>query len=169
MAGRERDPVSAQFDAAAAKLLARAARRPGTWAGTYVRNPSPQWVIWGRRNGIRLLGPDNAPGGLARTRWCRGFVRSVYYLHKWHWYESGGYRPADRRNVPNHSTGIQFQVGTVRIGKGGAVLGRAVRIRFRTGGDDALEAVRKLPDSRRIYDDAGNPAGRWSSPAGRDW
>jgi hypothetical protein len=164
-----RDPVSVQFDAAAARLLRRADTRRGQWAGTYVRNPSPEWMLWGARNGVRLLGPDTQPGGLARTRWCRALTRSVYYLHKHYYYEGKGLDLGDRRVSPNGARSLQFQAGTVRLAPGGVVVGRAYRIRFLAGGEAALAAVGQLPDSQRIYDDAGNPAGRWADPALRDW
>jgi hypothetical protein len=167
--GYGRDPVSTQFDTAAAKLLRRAAANRGQWVGTYVKNPSPAWMAWGARNGVNLLGRDDAGGGQARTRWCRGFVRSVYYLHKWHFYAGKGLDLSDRRVSPSQGQALQFQVGTVRIDPRGLVVGRAVRIRLVAGGQAAMRAVEKLPDSKRIYDDDGNPAGRWADPAVRDW
>ncbi len=165
----QRDPVSVQFDAAAERLIRRASARKGQWAGTYLRNPSPEWMLWGARNRINLLGPDTQPGAMARTRWCRGFIRSVYYQHKWFYYAGKGLDTDDRRVSPNSSSAIQFQVGTVRIDPSGLVIGRAVRIRFLEGGSKAMAAVKKLPDERRIYDDYGRPADRWADPAMRDW
>src|SRR6185312_14939259 len=74
-----RDPVAVQFDVPAARLLGRAHDRAGQWAGTYVANPTAEWDAWARARGIRLLGPDTVPGGRARTRWCRAFIRSCYW------------------------------------------------------------------------------------------
>jgi hypothetical protein len=165
----QRDPVSVQFDAAAARLIRRADRNRGQWAGTYVANPSAEWMLWARRRGIRLLGPDTAGGGQARTRWCRGFVRSVYYLHKHYFYEGKGLDLTDRRASGFGPRSLQFQVGTVKLNPLGIVVGRAVRIRFVEGGSKAMRAVAELPVSQRIYDDDGNPGGRFSSPADRDW
>jgi len=165
----QRDPVSVQFDPAAAKLLRRAYAQDGGWAGTYVRNPGPAWVTWGARNGVNLLGKDNAGGGQARTRWCRAFIRSCYYQHEWYYYATRGLDLTDRRVTKNRSQALQFEVGTVRIDPRGLVIGRAVRIRLLKGGAQAMRAVDKLPDSKRIYDDEGNPAGRWADPAARDW
>jgi hypothetical protein len=165
-----RDPVSESFDAAAAKLLGRAHGRPRLWVGTYVANPDRAWERYARSAGMgRLLGPDPQPGGLARTRWVRGFVRSLYYLHKHYYYEGRGLDLGEKRNVPNTSRALEFEVGRVRLDRGGVIRGRAVRIRLREGGSEALAAVQELPDSARIFDDAGRPAGRWADPARRDW
>jgi hypothetical protein len=164
----QRDPVSVSFDAAAARLLRRAYERPGEWAGTYVRNPPPEWTAWAVRNGISLLGPDSAPGGQARTRWARAFIRSAYYQHRWHYYPGRGLDLSDRRASP-WGRPLQYQVGTVRLTPAGVVVGRAVRVRTRPGGAAAQRAAAGLPDSRRIYTAGGEPGGRFSSIAGRDW
>jgi hypothetical protein len=179
MAATRRDPVSEQFDGAAARLLRRAYEVPrGNWTGTYVRNPSAEWMLWGARNSISLLGPDNAPGGQARTRWCRAFIRSAFYLHRWYYYPTGEKpepgRPAgvlalaNRRNSP-WGRPLQYEVGTVRTLPGGIVVGRAVKLRTQQGGQAAQAAARRLPDSQRIYLQDGSPGGRFSSIAGRDW
>jgi hypothetical protein len=175
--GYQRDPVSEQFDAAAARLLNRAHARRGQWVGTYVKNPSPQWQAWARRRGMNLLGPDNAAtkSGVkrnARTRWCRAFVRSVYYLHKHYYYEGKGLDLGDKKIGGAEARGsraLQFEVGTVRINPEGLVVGRPVRIRLLPKGSQADKAVRKLPNSRRIVDDEGNAAGAWNDPTLRDW
>lgn len=170
MAALQRDPVSVQFDAAAARLLKRAAANHGGWVGTYVKNPSPAWMLWGARHGINLLGPDNAVGGRARTRWCRGFIRSVYYLHQWHWYQGRGLDLTDKRTVRNRYPSLQYQVGTVRINPDGVVVGRAVRIRFLVGDARAArEAARRQPASERIFTDSGAPGPKWADPSVRDW
>jgi hypothetical protein len=165
----QRDPVSVQFDAAAARLLRRAHANRGQWTGTYVKNPTREWMLWAGVRGINLLGPDNAPGGMARTRWCRAFIRAVYYNHKWHYYAGKGLDLADRRVAPYGGNALQYQVGTVRIDPTGRVIGRAVRIRVLAGGQAAQRAADKLPDSKRIYDDSGQPAGRHSDLTDRDW
>lgn len=165
-----RDPVSEQFDAAAARLIRRADAQPGKWTGTYLAPPSPAWLAWGRRHSINLLGPDTAGRGQARTRWCRAFIRSVYYLHRWHYWEGRGLDLSQRRDTPNHSCPVTFEVGGVRLGQGGRIMGRHVRIKMHRGGPEAArDAVRALPDSRRIFDDSGHPAGAWSDPGRRDW
>jgi hypothetical protein len=164
----QRDPVSVQFDAASARLLRRAYERKGEWAGTYVRNPSLEWTAWGLRNGINLLGPDNAPGGQARTRWARAFVRSAFYQHRHYYYPGRGLDLSDRRASP-WGRPLQYQVGTVRLTPAGLVVGRAVRVRTQSGGAAAQRAAAELPDSRRIYTAEGEPGGRFSSIAGRDW
>jgi hypothetical protein len=167
MRGVRRDPVSVQFDAASARLLRRAYERKGEWAGTYVKNPSVEWMAWGLRNGISLLGADNAPGGQARTRWCRAFVRSAFYQHRWYYYPGRGLVLSDRRSSP-WGRPLQYQVGTVRLTPGGIVVGRAVRVRTQSP-RGARRVVDELPDSRRIYTAAGEPGGRFSNVADRDW
>ena len=164
-----RDPVAVQFDPAAAKLLRRAYAQRGGWVGTYVKNPSPTWMVWGAQHGINLLGKDTAGGGQARTRWCRAFLRSVYYQHEWFYYQTRGLDLGDRRVTKYRGKALEYQVGTVRLDPRGLVVGRAVRIRLLSGGQAARRAVEKLPDSKRIYDDDGQAAGRWADPAARDW
>ena len=165
----QRDPVSEQFDQPAARLIRRAHATPGRWRGTYIANPGPAWVAWGAQNGIRLLGADTATAGMARTRWCRAFVRSVYYLYKNFYYEGRGLDMSDKRLTSNDSRAVQFQVGGVRIARGGVVVGRLVRIRMVPGGGQALHAVEQLPDDARIWEDDGHPGGRFAWPELRDW
>jgi hypothetical protein len=168
MRGVQRDPVSAQFDAASARLLRRAYEREGAWAGTYVPDPSPEWMAWGARNGISLLGPDSAPGGQARTRWARAFIRSAFYQHRWYYYPRRGLVLGERRTSP-WGRPLQYEVGTVRLTPAGVVVGRAVRVRTQPGGQAAADAAARLPESRRIYNEDGTPGARFSSVAGRDW
>jgi hypothetical protein len=165
-----RDPISEQFDPASARLLRRCYRNQGQWQGTYLRNPTAQWEIWGRRNGIRLLGPDTAGRGQARTRWARAFVRSAYYQHRWYYYETAGDLVlADRRAIPATSKALVFEVGTVRIARGGVILGRSVRLKVVQGGDAAIRAVGQLPESRRIYTPDGYGGGAHSDLRDHDW
>jgi hypothetical protein len=162
MPGVERDPISVQFDPAARALLRRAYANRGSWVGTYVRNPGPRWVAWGARNRVGLLARDQSPGGAAKTRWCRAFVRSVYYCHR---HGEGGVRWGDP---------LTYEVaGRVVIRPGGVIIGRHVRIRcfpLAAGADQAAaRAVAKLPESKRIYDSDGAPGGRHWTPADKDW
>jgi hypothetical protein len=162
MAGRyARDPISVQFDAAALKLLRRAHSSKGDWVGTYIKNPSPEWQLWAVRNGWgRLLGPDDAPGGEARTRWARAFIRSCYYTPQAYSYRDG-LNLADRRpNGIRPPYALDYQVGAVRLSQrpNVVVVGRAVRIRLLTGGAAAHRAAAKVPDSKRwIVDNAPGP------------
>lgn len=166
----ERDPISVQFDPAAARLLRRCYRNQGQWQGTYLRNPTDQWEAWARRNGIRLLGADNAGRGQARTRWARAFVRSAHYLHKWYYYETaGGLVLSDRRSVPTQSRALLFTVGTVRINQAGLIVGRSVRLKVVQGGRAAIDAVDQLPNSRRIFTPGGAEGGAHSDLRDRDW
>lgn len=158
-----RDPVSVAFDAGARRLLDRAYARPGVWQGTVLAGPRPGARLRLAAAGINPDAPDPAPGGAARTRWARGFVRAVYYQHRW-WSEGGGpgWRTA-RRRVARSSGALRFEVGRAT----GA--GRAVRIIILPGGAAAAKAVKRMPASRRIYTDSGAPGARWSDPADRDY
>jgi hypothetical protein len=167
VAGSKRDPVSEQFDDAAARLLRRAYAAPGAWAGTYVRNPGPAWLVWGARHRISLLGPDTAPGGAARTRWARAFVRSCYYLHKHHYRPGQGLVLTEAR-ASTWPAPLEYRVGRVKINTGGVVLGRLVQVRLAPAAG-AADAVAALPGSRRIYNEDGTPGGRFADPADRDW
>lgn len=145
----ERDPVSTHFDEAAAGLLLRAHRRRGLWTQTTLANPGAGWEKWARHHGRRLLGPDDARSGTARTAWARSFIRSLYYVHK----------------ETRSGVSLQFRVGTVRISRDGKVLGRVVQVRIVPGGDAAWDAVGRTP-ARKIYLDDGPAASR---PQDRWW
>ena len=132
----EADPVSELFDAGARRLLERAYARPGAWAGTRLANPAPRHVTYLAALGINPMGPDDKSGAgrlNARTRWARGFVRSLYYQHRWFSdAPGGGWRPA-RRLQPRRDLGLEVEVGRAMPGgrQAGTVLlaGRAVRVR----------------------------------------
>jgi hypothetical protein len=159
----ERDPVSVLWDGAAGQLLGRARRARGQWAGTRIADPSPrQRAALLASYGINPDGPDNASaqggrrGGLnARTRWARGFVRAVYYVND------------TRHGGPGLA--LEVEVGVHKPPLGVIPAGRAVRLRVRRGGSVAARAVARKPDSKRIFNGEGVPAGRFSDPALRDW
>lgn len=167
-----RDPVSELFDDPARRLLARAYAQPGTWVQTRLANPTPRHIAWAAGLGLNLLAGDNASTASgshydARSRWARGFVRAVYHQHRWHY--AGGQFAEARRTAPNDASAIRVEVGR-RIAAAGVIpAGRMIRVVSRTGGGQALAVVQAMGDDERIYDDNGNPAGRWSDPEGRDW
>jgi hypothetical protein len=178
VAGRyERDPISVQFDEAAARLLRRAYARRGEWTGTYLKNPSIEWQAWAlRRNFTRqgpgaLLGPDDAPGGEARTRWARAFVRACFHLNKKFMTSHGlEFGDAPRPNGVRPPFSLDYQVGTVRIAPGGRVVGRAVRIRLLTQAEARrFAAAGKVPASKRWVTPDGHAGPRHSDPAARSW
>jgi hypothetical protein len=160
----ERDPVSVLFDPDwIAAYITRARRARGQWAGTRIADPSPRQraallaaygidpdardrpsAVGGRRGGLN-----------ARTRWARGFVRALYYAND------------TRHGGPGLA--LEVEVGVHKPPLGVIPAGQAVRVRVRRGGSVALRAVGRKPDSARIFDDAGAPAGRFSDPALRDW
>lgn len=171
-----RDPVSEWFDSAARRLLARAYARPGVWIGTRVADPAPRHLA--RLASLGISATDGDPvnrlpgrGVNARDRWTRGFVRSIYYQHKWYSGKPGGGWRGQKRTVARDAAAIEIEVGRRVVARGELIpAGRAVRVRVRRGGGQAMRAVRRMPDSRRIYTDAGAPADRWSDPAvTRDW
>lgn len=152
-----RDPVSLLWDRAAAHALAQAYAAKGGWYSTRVKDPTPVQVERFAALGIHVLGRDNAATRSgkrmnARSRWCRGFVRALYY-------QNGltGKRP------------IEVELGAHKPELGVIPAGRAIRVRVRRGGSAAQAAVRKKAEADRIYDNDGAAAGRWADPAGRDW
>jgi hypothetical protein len=161
------------FQTAASQLLARAyAAGRNTWVQTRLTDPTPRQVQrWKMSDGIDVTGPDkpSAAGGKgldAKSRWARAFVRALYRQHK-NWAgrkPSGSLRVEVGRHVP---ASPQFDPG--HPAAGGFPPGRAVRIQVASGGQAALRAVRRQPDSSRIYADNGKPALRWADAAKRDW
>lgn len=154
--------MSVLWDRGASELLGRARRARGGWAATRIGDPSNrQRAALMGAYGIDPDGPDRPStarrrGGLnARTRWARGFVRAVYYVND------------TRHGGPGLA--LEVEVGAHKPALGVIPAGRAVRLRVRRGGQVAMRAVGRKPDSARIWDDAGFPAGRFSDPALRDW
>jgi hypothetical protein len=170
-----RDPVSELFDGGARILLERAYAARGGWAGTRLADPEAAHRNYFRLfHGIDVTGPDNAPTASGRrddahTRWGRGFVRAVYYQHRWYsGAPRGGWRRS-RRTVPRRAGALELQWGRRLPAVGVIPAGRAVRARIRPGGQPARRAADRLPEARRMYDAEGNPAGRFSQISGRDW
>lgn len=155
--------MSELFDTGARTLLARAYARPGQWVGTRLAFPSPRHVAYFAGTGINVLGTDQ----WGRDRWAAGFIRAVYYQHKW-FYSQGRLRN-EKRMSANDSRSIRYELGRRMPVLGVIPAGRAVRIMVNSGGQAAMRAVKRLPDSRRIYDDQGNTAARWADPSERDW
>ncbi len=170
-----RDPVSELLDRGARALLARAySVRAGTWVMTRLADPSREHLDWAQDMGLdSLMGPDKpttASGAhvQAHTRWGRAFMRALWYQHKWYGDKAlKGFRP-ERRMVA-YSVPLQVEWGRRMPAVGIIPAGRAIRIRIATGGATKLRVVRAKPDTARIFDDEGAPAGRWADPARRDW
>jgi hypothetical protein len=156
--GAPRDPVSELWDRAAQGLLERAYAARGGWVATRIKDPTDGQVARFRAIGIDPLGKDNAPTRSGkrkdmRSRWCRGFVRAVYY-----------------QNKAGEGRAIEIEVGARKPAVGVIPAGRAVRIRVRRGGQVASGAVRRKAEADRIYDDAGGLGGRWAGDRSRrDW
>ena len=165
----QRDPVSELFDAGARQLLARAYAKPGTWQATRLANPSPRHLAYLSSLGIDPHGRDDKSGSgrlNARTRWARGFVRALYYQHKW-WSGSptGGTWRAERRPEPRGDRSLVVEVGRALPGgrQAGSVLhpGRAVRVKVVSGG---RAHVRSSADLSFTLDGRGQ-----SDARARDW
>lgn len=163
-----RDPVSELFDDGARRLLARAYANPGHWAGTRLANPGARHEVFAAAHGINLRARDTVPGGEAHTRWARGFVRALYYQHKWWSATGGGWRGA-KRTVPRQTGGLVVEVGRALPGsrQAGTMLvpGRAVRVKLVRGGQAKDKAVAGMDDKRKWAEQGP----RWADPAGRDW
>ena len=168
-----RDPVSELFDAGARRLLERAYARPGFWAETRLVPPTARQVRWAAGLGIDVNGPDDvsARGGRginAHSRWARGFVRALYYQHRW--YSGGGASwRADRRTAPRRSGALRVDVGRQAAALGVIPAGRLIRVQLDTGGMSKQRAVAQLPESEQYVTNDGQRGARWSDPALRDW
>lgn len=160
-----RDPVSELFDSAARRLLARAYGQRGRWTATRLAQPGPRHLAWAASQGINLLGPDPADtlsGGHqnARSAWARGFVRAVYYQHKWYYRANLGGLGELRRLVPNDALAVRFRVGRLMPVRGVIPAGREVAILVLPGGLAARRAVAAMPAAERIYLPDGRHGGR---------
>lgn len=149
------DPVSVHFYGTARRLLARArAAGRGQWVSVVLRDPSTdERVQYSRDYGIDVAAPDDLPGGLAKTRWARALMRAVYHEHK----------------ALGRSGAVRVEVGRRIPGSGIRPAGRQFRVMIDLGGQVALRAVRRLPDSERIYTDSGAQAGRAADAGQRDY
>jgi len=173
-AGATRDPISEAFDAGARRLLERAYARPGVWIATRIADPGLRVRTRLMVAGINPDGPDPVralPGkGIdAKDRWTRAFIRALYWNHRWYSGKPGGGWRTDKRASPRSASALEVEVGRRVPVRGIIPAGRAVRVRTRRGGTVAANAVKRLPDSRRIYDDDGRRADRWADPDIRDW
>lgn len=171
-----RDPVSVMFDAGARKLLERAYARPGLWVSTRVTDPTPRHFAALAAYGIDPLGPDPVAAQLpgrginARSRWVRGFIRSLYYQHRYYsGRPGGGWRP-ERRSAPRSAVALEVQVGRRMPAGKRAAAGRIVRVRVHRGAAAARHAAEREPTARRIYERDGEPGMRHAEiELGRDW
>jgi len=145
----QRDPVSELMDTGAARLLRRAYAHPGQWAGTSLAHPTAAHLAWARREGINLGAVDRGV-----DRWMRGYIRSLYYVHRWYYRPGEGLRMAEKRLAPTESRALVYEIGRVRLdhrpGRGVTVRGRAIRVRVLPGGQAAYDAV---PVRERYVDD----------------
>lgn len=160
----QRDPVSEGFDDTARRLLSRAYAAPGQWARMRLFDPSPSAQSFLAGRGITWDERDQVGSGLAKTRWARGFVRSLYYQHKW-WSAAGGGFRAERRATYRRTGALVVEVGRAIPGRGMIPGGRAVRVKLVSGGTAKANAVASTPD-RETWANHG-PA--WADPGQRDW
>lgn len=164
MAIYRRDPLSELFDDAARQLLSRAYANPGRWTGTRLADPGMRHIRYANAHGLYPLARDPQPGGEAKTRWARGFVRALYYQHK-HYSPTASGRGWSRRTAPRASGGLVVEVGRVVPAVGVIPRGRAVRVKLVPGGRAKERAVARM-DGERMWAEQGP---RWADPGGRDW
>jgi hypothetical protein len=185
--GSTRDPVSIPFDASARRLLERAYAHRGEWQEMWLPDPSVRQRTRYLGQGINVGGPDPLPkgGGLdAKTRWGRGFARSVYFQHKWYspTRQSSGWR-ADRRTAPRNTGGLRMQFGRhvpaspqfdpAHPERGGFPPRRRVRVQMAAGGRAKDAAVARMPDADRSFTGpkgSREPGPRWGGANRyKDW
>lgn len=184
--GSRRDPVSVAFDPAARRLLARALAAPGTEVRTRLVDPDMRTLTQWAARGLDVSGPDRPSavggrkGGLdCRTRWARGFVRSLYYQWKWFSPQAGS-QTWKQRTAPRDTRALRIiavgrhvpaspQFDPRHPERGGFPAGRQVTIMVDQGGKKALAAVHRLSDRDRIWVGTRQPGRRFSSPSLRDW
>jgi hypothetical protein len=165
-----RDPVSELFDGPAGTHLRAAYARPGSAVSRPLIPPTMSHRLWAAGLGINLDGPDPAKAavGTIMNRWDAALERALYWQHRWFWDGGGGLR-AERRTVPvsGRSLRVAFSARARRFTVGPrSFYARTVRLTVVQG---SLRPVLAMGDGDRIYDDRGNPAGKHSSPADRDW
>jgi hypothetical protein len=178
-----RDPVSEAFDGAARRLLDRVYAQRGQWVAVWLPDPTIRQRTRYIGAGINVDGPDPLPAGggvNARSRWARGFVRALYYQHRYYspMRSSSGWK---RRTSLRASGGLRVEVGRHVAAspqfdpqhpeRGGFPARRRVRVMLAAGGRKKDAAVARLSDKDRIYQRDGSPADRFSHANGpfRDW
>jgi hypothetical protein len=177
MPGASRDPVSVRFDGPARRLLDRAYAQPGTWVQVWLPDPDIRARTWAAGLGLPdLTGPDPLPSGAgldARTRWGRGFVRALYYQHKWFSPQRGQTGWGTRRTV-GRSNPLRVEVGRhvaaspqfnpARPGDGGLPPRRRVRVQLAAAGRARDAAVNRTATKDRAFvgpRGAREPGPRW--------
>lgn len=173
MPGWERDPLSVLLDPGARRFLQRVYDARGEWVTTRLADPGDDVRAFARSRGINPGGRDNASTVSGRhrdmrSRWGRAFARAVYYQHRWYGQRGNLRAIGAKRNQP-YSRPLELEVGRHLPVRGVIPAGRLVRARLRPGGQAARNAVQRMGEANRIYDDDGARAGAWSDPARRDW
>lgn len=174
--GAQRDPVSVLFDAGARRHLDQAYAKPGVWITKRLRPPTLGHVRHFARLGIDVLGPDDvsARGGRginARTRWARGYVRALYFQHRWYSRGGAGGWRKGRRTEPRHSGALEVDVGRQAPELGVIGAGRIVRVKFTARRPEPAKRAHfeDQAAAARVYTPSGGLGPRWSDPSERDW
>lgn len=146
----DRDPVSSLLDHGARRILERAYASPGQWVTTRLADPTPEHISHFAAEGINVLGPDNAPvrgrrSLNAHTRWCRGFIRAIYYQHLWYSQIGGRGWRAERRTAERKAGALKVDVGRHMPELGVIPPGRIVRVVLYPGGQAARKAAAAEP------------------------
>ena len=165
----QRDPLSVRFDPKATRLIERAYRARGAWAGDFLPPPGPRALAWMAWHGISPYERDR----WGELRYVRAYKRAVF----WNLNKYGGV--TGLRELPNTGSFAggwrapvrgEWQTG-VRARSGRHLGEWAVRFRIHPGGRATsrigLERAVRLGDN--WIDPDGRATFRQSTPDDRDW
>lgn len=159
-----RDPLSEMLDDAVRELLLRVYAARGEWVTTRLADPDEQQTAIARAYGIDPMGPDDARTASGKrmevhTRWGRGLVRGLFYVHKWY---GAPYGIRRKKRMQPYSRALEVEFGRRLPGGPRTPPGRVVRARVRTGGSVARRAAQRKVWTDEIFEPEGNPAGRYA-------
>jgi hypothetical protein len=165
----QRDPLSVRFDGKAVRLVSRAYRVKGSWAGDFLPPPGPRARAWMAWHGIDPYERDR----WGELRYIRAFKRSVF----WHLNTYGGVVSLrEEKNTGAGSGGWhapvrgEWQTG-VRARQGEHVGEWAVRFRIHPGGSKTSRIGKEtaIRLGENWIDADGKPTFRQSTPEDRDY
>jgi hypothetical protein len=109
----ERDPLSARWDAAAARFVTRVLAAEGGWVETAVAEPGPKVLAWARLRGIDpgMITYAGRGSGI-ETANERAFRRAVYYdLRIYLWARPYAMGPDGQVRNPERVAALKFRWG----------------------------------------------------------
>jgi hypothetical protein len=147
------DPVSLLWSTLTInKLLNRARQARGEWVRTRVANPNARTMFRLIAMGYQWADRDPAPGGKAKDRWTRSFIRVL-----------------ERERKARGMT-IEWDAGRRLPALGVIPAGREFALRTRPGGVTAIRMKARKPPGTQIHRVSdGQPGARWGDPKDRDW